>query len=303
MALSTGQSHGGVTAVPSRAIVLLIILTIVWGTNWPLFKLATQEISVWTFRSTALLIAGATLLLVAKIQGLSLSIARQHWMRLGWATFFYLVIWNVASTYAAILIPSGQAAILGFTMPLWAAGITVIFLGEKISARLAAALALGALAVGLLMFRGLSAYHEAPLGFALGLLSGLGWAIGTIILKAGKITVPSVVLVGWQLVLSALPVGLGAMVLGDHQWFMPTWQTLAIVTYIALVPMCIGNLCWFMIVGMLPTNTAGISSIMVPMVAMLAGAAMHHEPLGLLQWVAMLCCAAALALTILKRTN
>jgi drug/metabolite transporter (DMT)-like permease len=293
----------GSDSVPGRAIVLLIILTVVWGTNWPLFKLATQEISVWTFRSVALLIAGSTLLLVAQIQGLPLRIARHQWPRLGWATFFYLVIWNVASTYAAILIPSGQAAILGFTMPLWAAAITVVFLGEKISSRLAAALALGALAVGLLMLRGLSAYGEAPLGFALGLLSGLGWAIGTIILKGGKIAVPSVVLVGWQLVLSAVPIGLSAMVLGDHQWFMPTWQTLAIVTYIALVPMCIGNLCWFMIVDMLPTNTAGISSIMVPMVAMLAGAVMHQEPLGPLQWIAMLCCAAALALTILKKAH
>ena len=288
------------THVPRKAIILLFILTLVWGTNWPLFKYATREISVWTFRSVALFAAGAALLFAAHLQGKSLKIPREYWSRIAWATGFYLVLWNITSTYAAILIPSGQAAILGFTMPLWTALITVFFLGEKISLRLLAALSLGAISVGLLMSRGLGAYASAPLGFALGLISGLGWAIGTIILKRKKVDVPAIVLTGWQLLISAIPIAIGALIFGDHHWFVPSWQTIAVISYITLVPMCIGNLCWFTIVGMLPANTAGVSSIMVPMVAMLSGALLNQEPLGLMQWLAMLCCAGALALAILK---
>ena len=48
------------------------------------------------------------------------------------ATFFYLVLWNIASTYSAILIPSGQSAVLGFTMPLWSALIAWAVLGERL---------------------------------------------------------------------------------------------------------------------------------------------------------------------------
>jgi drug/metabolite transporter (DMT)-like permease len=295
MANLTGESH-----VPRKAIILLFILTLVWGTNWPLFKYATLEVSVWTFRAIALFIAGAALLIAARLQGRSLRISRAYWARIAWATGFYLVLWNITSTYAAILIPSGQAAILGFTMPLWTALITVFLLGEKISLRLVAALSLGAISVGLLLSRGLGAYANAPLGFALGLISGLGWAIGTVILKRKKVDVPAIVLTGWQLVFSSIPISIGALILGDHQWFMPSWQSIAVISYIALVPMCIGNLCWFTIVGMLPANTAGVSSIMVPMVAMLSGALINQEPLGLMQWLAMLCCAGALALAILK---
>jgi drug/metabolite transporter (DMT)-like permease len=282
--------------VPRKAIILLIILTLVWGTNWPLFK----EISVWPFRSIALLIAGSTLLAIAHLQGKSLKIPREHWLRIGSATFFYLILWNITSTYAALLIPSGQAAILGFTMPLWTALITVFLLGQKISLRLVAAMTLGAVSVGLLMSKGLGAYVNAPLGFALGLISGLGWAIGTVILKQKEINIPAVVLTGWQLLVTAIPLGIGAVILGDYQWFIPSTQTILVVAYIALVPMCIGNVCWFLIVTMLPTNTSGISSIMVPMVAMVAGALLNQEPLGLLQWLAMLCSGGALALAILK---
>jgi drug/metabolite transporter (DMT)-like permease len=300
LTLSSFKPTTPAQAVPRKAIVLLIILTLVWGTNWPLFKYATQEISVWTFRSIALLIAGSTLLVVAYFQGKSLKVPREHWLRIGAATFFYLILWNITSTYAALLIPSGQAAILGFTMPLWTALITVFLLGQKISLRLVAAMTLGAVSVGLLMSKGLGAYVNAPLGFALGLISGLGWAIGTVILKQKEINIPAIVLTGWQLLVTAIPLGIGAVILGDYQWFIPSTQTMLVVAYIALVPMCIGNVCWFLIVTMLPTNTSGISSIMVPMVAMVAGALLNQEPLGLLQWLAMLCSGGALALAILK---
>jgi drug/metabolite transporter (DMT)-like permease len=64
--------------------------------------------------------------------------------------------------------------------------------------------------------------------------------------------------------------------------------------------MSIGNVCWFAIVGMLPANVAGLSTILVPVVAMLSGALIHGEPLGPMQWLAMACCAAALSLALLK---
>ncbi len=287
-------------AVPPRALVLLAILTLVWGTNWPLFQYAVREVSVWTFRAVAVLIAGLTLLAVARARGQSLAIPRQHWPAVCTATFFYLVLWNIASTYSAILIPSGLAAVLGFTMPLWSALITWAFLGERMTPRLLLAVGLGGAAVGLRMWPGLAAYAEAPAGFALGLLAGLGWAVGTLILKRSGVDVPATVLTGWQLLITAVPTIIGAMILGDGRWFMPSWQSIAVIGYIALIPMSIGNVCWFAIVGMLPTNVAGLSSILVPVVAMVSGAVIHGEPLGPIQWLAMACCAAALSLALLK---
>ena len=81
---------------------------------------------------------------------------------------------------------------------------------------------------------------------------------------------------------------------------MPSWQSIAVIAYITLVPMCIGNVCWFAIVGLLPANVAGLSSIMVPVVAMISGAIVHGEPLGVLQLVAMGCSVGALSLALLK---
>jgi drug/metabolite transporter (DMT)-like permease len=291
------------TTIPPRALVLLAVLTLVWGTNWPLFPLAVREVSVWTFRAVSVSIAGVALLAVARLRGTSLVVPRRHWATIASATCFYLVLWNIASTYAALLIPSGQAAILGFTMPLWAALIGWAFLGEKPGPRMLLALALGALGVGMLIVRGASAYAQAPLGFALGLLAGLGWAVGTIILKRRAVEVPALVLTGWQLLLTAVPMTAGAFAFGQGPWFMPSWQSIVIIGYIALVPMAIGNFAWFSVVGLLPTQVAGLSAILVPVVAMISGAVLHGEPLGPLQWAAMACCAAALALVLGSRPD
>ena len=286
--------------IPPRALVLLLILTLVWGTNWPLFPFAVREVSVWTFRAVAVLIAGSALLAVAKARGQSLVIPCRHWAAVCTATFFYLVLWNIASTYSAILIPSGQSAVLGFTMPLWSALISWAVLGERLTGRLLLAVGLGGVAVTLLMVPSFSAYAQAPLGLALGLLAGLGWAVGTLILKRSSVDVPATVLTGWQLLITAVPIGIGAFVFGDGHWFVPTWQSIVLIGYIALVPMCIGNVSWFAVVGMLPANVAGLAVVMVPVVAMVSGAIIHGEPLGPVQWVAMACSVAALLLVLWK---
>lgn len=286
------------TPVPRHAIYLLIALTLVWGTSWPLFPYAVREMSVWTFRSIAMTGAGLVMLAVARMRGASLQIPRAYWRSVVLATFFYLVVWNVTSTYAAILIPSGQAAVLGFTMPLWSALISWAVWRERLSPRLLLAIALGALGVTLMMVPSFAAYAAAPWGLAFGLTAAAGWAIGTQILKRAAIPVPLLVLAGWQLLLGSLPIAAGAFAFGDYQWFMPSWLSIAVITWLALVPLCIGNLCWFAIVDLLPANVAGLGSVMVPVVAMFAGAMVHGEPLGPLQLLSMLSCVAALLLAL-----
>ncbi len=120
------------------------------------------------------------------------------------------------------------------------------------------------------------------------------------ILKRRPVPVSPLVLTGWQLLVAAVPIVPTAIVLGDGQWFLPSATSLLVIAWITLVPMAVGNAAWFAIVGLLPANIAGMSSVMVPVVAMVSGAIIHREPLGLVQWAAMLCCAVGLALALLK---
>lgn len=289
------------TALPLRALALLGVITLIWGTVWPLIPIVMRDISVWTFRAVTMLSASVLLFVVARARGQSIRIPRAHWGVLLASSLSFLAVWNVAAAYSAILIPSGQSAVLGFTMPLWSALLSWAVLRERLGPRQLAAIALGTAAVGLLMRPGLAAYQAAPVGFALGLGSGLGWAVGTLILQRHPIPVSALALTGWQLLVAGVPITVGAWVFGDHQWFVPSAALVAVVAYIALVPMSLGNLCWFAIVRLLPASVAGLSAIMVPVVAMVSGALVHDEPLGAVELAAMACCVGSLALLVLKK--
>jgi drug/metabolite transporter (DMT)-like permease len=289
------------TSPIAKAFPLVVVLTLVWGTNWSLFPLAVREVSVWTFRAASLAAAGAILLLLARMRGEPTRIPREHWGIVLAASLVYLVVWNLASTYAAILIPSGQAAILGFTMPLWTVLVAWLAFGDKPTPRMLLAIVLAGVGVALLIVPARQAYRDAPLGFLLGLGAGLCWAIGTLLLKRRPVPVHALVLTGWQLLVAAIPMTVGALWLGGGQWFVPSWQTVLVIGYITLVPMAIGNAAWFAIVGLLPASVAGLSSVMVPIVAMLTGAVVHGEPLGPYQLGAMACCGSGLALALTAR--
>ena len=287
-------------AMPRLAPWLLLVLTLVWGTTWPVFSLALSEMSVWTFRAISLSSAGLTLLLLARHRGHPLGIPRQHWPLLAFTAWSFLSIWNVASTYATTLIPSGQAALLGFTMPLWAALFSRLLFGAHFGKRQMLALMLGAAAVVTLMIPSFAAYADAPLGMFYGLLSGAGWALGTVLLKYRPIPVPVMVLTGWQLLVSAVPVVIGALYYGDYRWFMPSAASIGSIVYITVFPMLLGNLLWFTLMQWLPAQILSLSPIMVPMVAMVSGAIALGEPLGPRQWLAMLLSASALALVLFR---
>ena len=282
---------------------LMALLTLIWGTNWPVIALAVREVSAWTFRALTLPVAGILLLLLAHRRKLPLAIQRQHWPMLLCSAWAFLALWNVATTLALTYIPSGQAALLGFTMPLWAALWSWLLFGHTLDGRQWLALLLGTAGVIVLMIPAFASYAHAPLGLVYGLASGAGWALSTVLLKHRPIPVPTTVLTGWQLLLASVPVIIGAWLLGDHQWFMPSASSPAAFTYITLVPMLFGNLLWFSLIQWLPPQLVSLSPIMIPMVAMVSGAIVLNEPLGWQQWLAMMLSASGLGLMLFRRSD
>ncbi len=212
-----------------------------------------------------------------------------------------VTVWYVAATAAVLFIPSGQASVLGYTMPLWAALMSVVFLGDRPTPRLAMALVLGLCSVALLAVPSLGTLASAPMGIACGLAAVIGWATGTLFQKRTDwLGTPPLTLTAWQMLLGSLPIVAGALIFADHRPFVPSWTTILVVAHLTIIPTALGTLVWFRIVRLLPANTASVSTIVVPVIAMSGGALVHAEPLGPWQLAALACCVAALALALLK---
>lgn len=284
----------------TRALALLALLTLVWGTNWPLFAIALRDFSIWTFRVIVVIIAGVALFAVARLRGEQLRVPRHLWAPLALASFFNIAVWNILTAAAVRYIPSGQAAVLAYTMPLWFALVSPLFLRERLGGRILVALAFGAASVALLAVPNLRVYADAPLGILCGVGAGLCWALGTLVQKRTDWSGMGLSLTAWQIALSLPPILVASAFFADWVWSVPSWTSLLTTIYIALIPMCVGTATWFAIVGLLPANVAALSSIIVPIVAMVSGRLVLDEPLGATQIGALGCSVIALALALFK---
>jgi drug/metabolite transporter (DMT)-like permease len=276
-----------VDRVSPKVLALLALLTVIWGTNWPLFRIALDELPVLTFRSLVLITAVVVLAAIVPMRGESFAVPKGKWPALIAASAMNIFIWHIATSLAVLYIPSGHASVLAYTMPLWVALIGFLAFGQRLTGRLLAALLIGAAAVLALMLPNFASYERAPAGLFWGLFAGFCWAIGTFIVKRTAWPGMGLSLTFWQAVISLPPILLGALVfdgLPDH-W--PSAKALTATIYTGAVPMALGTATWFALVKLLPAQVAALSSIAIPIVAIVSGMLLLHEPLSALQAVAI----------------
>jgi drug/metabolite transporter (DMT)-like permease len=273
--------------VSPKVLALLGTLTLVWGTNWPLFKIALDELPVLTFRAIVLVTASLVLLAIMLARGESFAVPRGKWPALVAASALNLFIWNIATSIAVLYIPSGHASVLAYTMPLWVALIGFAVFGQRLTGRLLAAILIGASAVVALMVPNFASYAHAPAGLFWGLFAGFCWAVGTFIVKRTSWHGMGLSLTFWQVVISLPPILLGALLIDDLPTHWPSTQALVATIYTGAVPMALGTAAWFALVKLLPAQVAGLSAIAIPIVAIASGVLILHEPLSPLQALAI----------------
>ena len=270
-----------------QVLALLAGLTLIWGTNWPLFRIALAELPVLTFRSLVLTTSIIVLYLVMRLRREPFAVPRGKWPMLILASLMNLTIWSVATSMAVLYIPSGHASVLAYTMPLWVALISFVVFRQRLTGRLLAAILIGAAAVVALMVPNFASYAGAPWGLFWGLFAGFCWAIGTFIVKRTSWPGMGLSLTFWQVIASWPPIVLGAVVIDGLPTHLPSALVLATTLYTGAIPMALGTAAWFALVKLLPTQVAALSSIAIPIVAVLSGILLLHEPLSPLQAVAI----------------
>lgn len=284
--------------VSPKVLALLAMLTVIWGTNWPLFKIALDELPVLTFRAITMIVGVATLMAILLARRESFAVPKGKWPALIAASAGNILIWNIATALAVLYIPSGHASVLAYTMPLWVALLGFIVFAQRLTGRLLAALLIGATAVLALMLPNFASYEGAPAGLFWGLFAGLSWAIGTFIVKRTAWSGMGLSLTFWQVLISLPPILLGALAIDGVPDHWPSAKALTATIYTGAIPMALGTTTWFALVKLLPTQVAALSSIAIPIVAIVSGVLLLGEPLSALQMVAIASTVVALWLAL-----
>ncbi len=289
--------------ISPRQLTALVILTLMWGINWPMMKFSLRELSPMYFRALTMSCGSLFLYAWYRAQGMRL------WPRWGqgggeWRTIAIIgapniLGWHALSILGVKELASGRAAVLGFTMPIWTVLLGVLFFGERLTRRTGLAALAVAAAVALLASSEFSTLAGRPQGIVWMELAAVCWAIGTLLLRRAHLTLPVEALTIWSMILSSLCLWLIAF--ASEPW--PGWQfsgaMWAALAYGAFINYGFAQTLWAGLARHLPPATSAMSVMAIPLVGTLSAALLIGEAPHWQDWAAIVCVTAAIAAVLL----
>lgn len=131
-------------------LLRLISLAAIWGASFLFMRVLAPVVGVLWSAEVRVGLAGIALLIMMYVTGRAMN------FRDNWKSFLILGTINSALpfalySYAALSIPAGYSAIVNATSPLWGAVMGAAFLGERLTVRKMAGMAIGVLGVAFLV--------------------------------------------------------------------------------------------------------------------------------------------------------
>lgn len=258
------------------ALIALLVLVTVWAYSWIVMKQVLQYAGPFDFVALRYLGGAFILLLVMALRGQSLKptpLGLTIAVGLCQTTAFQALAESALVTGGA-----GHVSLLSYTMPFWVVLLAWWLLRERPNPQqwLGLILAAGGLLCVMEPWQGLGSLHAALLAVG----GGIAWALGTVLSKRMfQRHAPSpLAFTAWQMLIGGLVLGVIALIVPSRpiDW---TPAFIAGLAYSIVFASSLAWLLWLFVVSHLPTTVASLSSLGVPVTAvLLAWALLHEQP-------------------------
>lgn len=282
-----------------KQLLALIALTLMWGVNWPMMKLSLRELSPLYFRAITMTLGASWLWLFFRARGVRMLPHGTEWKTVVTLALPNMLGWHTISIFGVKELSSGRAAILGFTMPIWTVLLGALFLGQKLTLRVAWATLAVAAAIALLMAHELHNLTGRPLGVLWMELAALSWAIGTLMMRRLTITLPTEALAVWMMLLTSVCLWLLALVaepVPSFQFSPAMWGSLV---YGVFINYGFAQIIWFGLARNLPPSTSAMSVMAIPLIGTLSATIVVGEVPHWQDYVAVVLVMSAIAAVLL----
>ncbi len=252
------------------ARLLVVLLAFAWGLNWIAAAIALREVPPWSLRLAGAGIGCSILFAAAWASGYALRLPRGQRLPIMAAGFFNVVLFQVFSAFAQLDGATSRVVIITYSMPIWAAILSRLFLGERLTPVRLLALALCVGGLTILIAPLFSAGGLPPtVWYSLG--CALSWAAATVVIKWSRLTVEPMVNAAWQLLFGLVFIAAGTFLFEGtpRLWPLHTEPLLAVL-FVGIFGVGVAHFLWWSIVGRLPAITASIGSLTTPVVAVIA---------------------------------
>lgn len=286
-----------------QQLVLLVLLTMVWGVNWPVMKLGVSDYPPLTFRALSLLLGVPVLALGLVLLKVPFRIPRTHWRELFWLALTNMFIWHGLIILAVKSLSSGRAAILGYSMPIFSAVLGAVVFGNRLPPRAWWGVAAAALGVVLLLWHELVNLSGRPVGVALALVAAATWALGTHLLRRTTMPVATLSISFWMTALTAVVMSLLSFLFERPQWKLPSSIATSAILFNAILIFGFAHAAWFYLARTLPPVASTLSVMLIPILGVFSGAVWLGEVLHWQDWAAVFLMVAAIASVLLPKRS
>jgi drug/metabolite transporter (DMT)-like permease len=275
-------------------IAAFAALYIIWGSTYLGILFAIQSIPPLLMAGTRFLLAGIILYAGARVSGAPPS-PRADWRTALIVGACLLLGGNGGVTLAEQYVPSGIAALLVATVPIYIALLSWLFgMSKRPSALTWAGLAGGFAGVGVLLGPALrfSTAGESPhawIGMTILLCSSLIWSAGSLYSRAAKNAPSPFLAAGQQMLCGGALLLIAGIARGELEHFDPrqiTTQSLVAFVYLVLIGGIIGYVSYAWLLRYCDPAKVATYAYVNPIVAVLLGALFAHEALSLRTLVA-----------------
>jgi drug/metabolite transporter (DMT)-like permease len=269
-------------------LLFLAITSIGWGLNWPVSKYLLGMLPPLTVRGGTGVVGALFLMALALTRGESLKVPRSRWPRLVVSALLNVTNWMVLIGLALVWLPATETALIGYTMPIWAAMLAWPMLGERPTwMRLVAMVMAFAGLAAILGGNGITGSLAKWPGMALALTGAVGFALGTVFTKKYPLKLPPLPGAAWQIMIGCLPVAAAGFLVETPHWDNVTPFGWLMLFYSVVIAFCVCYLSWFAAIRHLPASVAAIGTMAVPVIGVVASAVVLREPLGIGQILAL----------------
>jgi drug/metabolite transporter (DMT)-like permease len=277
--------------------MFLAITSVGWGFNWPVTKYLLSELPPLTLRGTTGVIGATLLALLALARSQSLKVERHLWPRLMLAALLNVTGWMVLMGLALLWLPASEAALIAYTMPVWASLIAWPVLGERPTWLRSFALVMAFAGLAVIMGgNGITATTAKLPGIVMALTGAIGFAFGTVLVKRLPLPMPPIPAAAWQIGLGCLPIVVIGFAIETTHIEQVTRLGWWLLVYSTVIQFCIAYVSWFAALERLPASIAAIGTMAVPVIGVVASAMALGEPLGLIQIAALVLTLASVVL-------
>jgi len=261
--------------------MFLAITSVGWGFNWPVTKFLLGELPPLILRGSTGVVGAALLAALAMLSGQSLRVPRALWPRLVLAAFLNVACWMVLMGLALLWLPASEAALIAYTMPVWASILAWPILGERPNLLRVISLVMAFAGLAAIMGGNGMATSIAKLpGIIMALAGSIGFALGTVLAKKLPLTLPPITAAAWQIGLGCFPVAVAGFFIEQSHWEAVSNVGWLLIIYSTVIQFCVAYVAWFAALARLPASVAAIGTMAVPVIGVVASAIALHEPLG-----------------------